>query len=167
MSFILKRIYCCACTRNALLIVTHFCLSTPGKWQLCHHQPGGRMSTRKWWSCGPDSLHPPRALGPKSVGTADESWASWPPTGKKKWETQSSLFWTDVHADRWVSATHLYLLLSLLGKRKLALTAHVARKLLIGLGVGFTAGCEDEKMTCTTWLHAWMKGKYVSLNMGV
>lgn len=42
------------------------------------------MSTRKWWSCGPDSLHPPRALGPKSVGTADESWASWPPTGGKK-----------------------------------------------------------------------------------
>lgn len=140
-----ERNYCFACARNARLTVTHLCLSTPGKWQLCHHQPGGRMSTRKWWSCGPDSLHPPRALGQKSAGRAGESWASWPPTEKKiRRETQSSQFWTDVHADRRVSATHSYLLLSLLGKRKLALTAHVARKLLIGLGVSFTAGCEDE-----------------------
>lgn len=71
------------CIHNVRLNHPFFPLSVPGKWQLCHRQPGGRMSMRKWWSCGPGSLHPPKALWPESGGTASESSASWPPTEKR------------------------------------------------------------------------------------
>lgn len=56
----------------------------PGKSQPCHHLLGGRMSRRKWSSCGPGSSHPPITLWPESWGTAGESLASWHPTGEKK-----------------------------------------------------------------------------------
>lgn len=139
--------------------ITHYCQSAPGKWQLCRHQLGGTTSTRKWWSCGPGSWHLPRGLWPRSGGTAGVSWAPWPPTvniNKYKLRTKQRPPQTD-----WVSVTNSNLLLSSLGKRKLALTAEVARKLLIIMRVGFTTGCEDksDKHVCRlSWaLHA--KGK--------
>lgn len=52
--------------------------------------------------------------------------------------------------DNRVSDVNSNLLLSSLGKRKLALTAEVAGKLLIIVRVGFTAGCKDksDKQVC-------------------
>ena len=84
----------------------HLLFPQPGKWQLCHHRPGGRTSTWRWWSCGPDSSRPPKALWPGLEGKACESWASWPPTERKSSKTCihcSPSYWkVHIHTDRWV-----------------------------------------------------------------
>lgn len=59
----------------------------------------------------------------------------------KKQAILSAPFFTDIHTDHRVIVIHLYLLMPLLSKRKLVLTAQVACKLLIRLSVGFATGC--------------------------
>ncbi len=85
--------YFLLCTRGAHMFYDqgpkYIIIALPGKWLLCHHLPGGKMSRMRWWSCelGSSCLH--RNPSPKSAGTGDGSSASWSTTSHQNKQTCS------------------------------------------------------------------------------
>lgn len=65
------------------------------------------MSTKRWWSCEPDSLRHPKTLWPEPEGTTGEFWASWPPTEVEKQKSECTLMtaYPVIHSNGLVSST--------------------------------------------------------------